>query len=319
MLASLLALIVGTLSATTNAPAKGHPIIIPTHFVENMVYARPVTRKGITLNFYTDSGGGILIYRGVVNRLHLHVIPRKLDGKQMEEVHLPEFQPGKEIPPPLGHDSKLIVVPDKTRLEPRLSGLLGQEWFAERVWTWDYPGHRLLWRAEGDLPDIPAEHRVALGFPTDKKGERYPSLSFARIQATVDGEVIDLLFDTGANTVLSDSAVAAVHDGHGAHRATSFIVESILKLWHTKHPDWRFIEHGEKGSGHAMIEVPSLTVAGYQTGPVWFTARPDGNLEQWMSQWMDKKVYGALGGSALYGFRITVDYPNATAYFERPK
>jgi hypothetical protein len=32
----------------------------------------------------------------------------------------------------------------------------------------------------------------------------------------------------------------------------------------------------------------------------------------------DKQVEGALGGSALRYFRVTVDYPNAAAAFERP-
>jgi hypothetical protein len=36
-----------------------------------------------------------------------------------------------------------------------------------------------------------------------------------------------------------------------------------------------------------------------------------------MSTAMDLPVQGALGGSALKYFRITVDYPNATALFER--
>jgi hypothetical protein len=36
-----------------------------------------------------------------------------------------------------------------------------------------------------------------------------------------------------------------------------------------------------------------------------------------MAQWMDRKLDGALGGSAFPSFRITIDYPNATATFER--
>ena len=53
-------------------------------------------------------------------------------------------------------------------------------------------------------------------------------------------------------------------------------------------------------------------------GPVWFTRRPDPSFHQFMSQYMDKQVEGALGGSALKFFRVTVDYPNAVAAFERP-
>jgi hypothetical protein len=60
-----------------------------------------------------------------------------------------------------------------------------------------------------------------------------------------------------------------------------------------------------------------LSVGGYSVGPVSFTARPDKNFDR-ISQWMGKTVHGALGGSAFKFFRITVDYPNATAYFEKP-
>jgi len=66
-----------------------------------------------------------------------------------------------------------------------------------------------------------------------------------------------------------------------------------------------------------MIEVPSIQVAGFTVGPVWCTRRADANFHKWMSQWMDRRIDGALGGSALRYFRITVDYPRAMAAFER--
>jgi hypothetical protein len=77
------------------------------------------------------------------------------------------------------------------------------------------------------------------------------------------------------------------------------------------------VENADGVSGSTMIEVPIVTVAGYQVGPVWFTARPDKQFDEWMSQWMDKKIHGALGGSIFQYFQITVDYPNAMAYFEK--
>ena len=39
------------------------------------------------------------------------------------------------------------------------------------------------------------------------------------------------------------------------------------------------------------------------------------NLLRYMVQWMHKKVEGALGGSALQYFRITVDYRRGLAFF----
>lgn len=66
-----------------------------------------------------------------------------------------------------------------------------------------------------------------------------------------------------------------------------------------------------------MIEVPKISVAGYPVGSVWFTRRPDKNFHEYMSQWMDKKVEGALGGNALRQFRISIDYQRAVAVFEK--
>jgi hypothetical protein len=46
--------------------------------------------------------------------------------------------------------------------------------------------------------------------------------------------------------------------------------------------------------------------------------RPDRNFHEYMSQWTDRRIEGALGGSALRYFRVVVDYPNAIAIFDRP-
>jgi hypothetical protein len=303
--------------APSDRPSKTHPVTIPTQVVENMFYAHAVTNDGVELNFYTDSGGMALIWRRTVDQLHLTTIKVHAGDEDFEQVKLPAFLPGKGIPLPLGSDGKFVVNSDEKSLAilgDDVSGMLGQNWFADRVWTWDYPGRKLLWRAEGDLPDVSTEHRIQLGFPAyqGKRGTNFP-----RIQATIDGEVIDFLFDTGATTVLTDSAMKIIHDGHAAHRAASFINQSILDRWHTKHPDWKMVENADGVSGSTMIEVPIVTVAGYQVGPVWFTARPDKQFDEWMSQWMDKKIHGALGGSIFQYFQITVDYPNAMAYFEK--
>lgn len=75
------------------------------------------------------------------------------------------------------------------------------------------------------------------------------ALNFPRVPVTIDGETLDLLFDTGA---------------------ASFIAASAFEKWRAKHPNWRVIERAENGSGEAMIEVPQVTIAGYtaRRGPV---------------------------------------------------
>ena len=77
------------------------------------------------------------------------------------------------------------------------------------------------------------------------------------------------------------------------------------------------IEHADSTLDMPMIEVPIVSIAGKRVRPVWFTMRPDRNLHELMSQWMDVRVDAALGGSALRRFRVTVDHPRALARFER--
>lgn len=155
---------------------------------------------------------------------------------------------------------------------------------------------------------------MPLGFKCDVSGKH--ETDFPRISAGIDGERLDLLFDTGAQTYLSSAGQNLLKLDSG-QRAASFITTSISSKWRKNHPDWRYIEKAEQETGAAMIEVPQVDVGGYSVGPVWFTIRPDSAFHEYMAQWMDKPVEGALGGSALHYLRVTIDYPNAKAYFER--
>lgn len=141
----------------------------------------------------------------------------------------------------------------------------------------------------------------------------------------MDGEVLDFLFDTGATGQLTDAALNIVDDENEAIRGASFITQTMYDKWRARHPEWRIIEKADRygvdqpkrfGNG-AMIQVPYVEIAGIKSGPVWFTTRPDSNFHDYMSQWMDKRVEGALGGSALKYFSIIIDYPNSTAYFKK--
>ncbi|HEX4966137.1 MAG TPA: hypothetical protein VF173_35340 [Thermoanaerobaculia bacterium] len=308
----LFLLTISLAGALLAAEAPRGVVEMPVVYSENRFFVVPVTATGEALRLYTDSGGGLFLLAGAAKRLGL---PTQTVGEGQEKVDavtLPAFRPGASIPPPLGNGGRLYLFPDeqvKRGAPEPMDGMLGQAWFAGRVWTWDYPGKRLLWRTEGELPAVAAEHRVTLGFKTGKDGE---GLAFPRISVTLDGETLDLLFDTGATVFLSPEALAKLDDHGPATRGTSFIAAVHFDRWRQKHPGWRVIENADLGvKGEPMIEVPAVTVAGYTVGPVWFTRRPDPNFHQLMSQFMDRQVEGALGGSALKFFRVTVDYPHA--------
>lgn len=242
----------------------------------------------------------------------------KSENAKDEAVDFPVFQTEFSIPAPLGSGGKLFWLERKKgeELFSNYDGMLGQAWFANRIWTFDYPKKTLLlWNNAPNLIENESTHKVKLGFRVSGNGKR--ALNYPRIQVEIDGEILELLFDTGATTFLTKQALDKLATGGAAERATSFITDSTFEKWRRKHPKWRIIEKAESTTGEAMIEVPEITIAGYRVGPIWFTRRADKNFHEYMSKFMDKKVEGAIGGNALRYFRITVDYPNATAVFEK--
>ena len=292
-------------------PRVGAPVALPAVCIEGRFHVRPRTRDGTVLSFLTDTGGALLIAPRTVERLGLPVT--HLDG-QTDAVAMPAFAPDAAIPAPAGA-VPLLVVP--AALESRLDGdgLLGARWFAGRAWTFDYRAGALWQRAPGDLPPHAPSQRVALGFQVGADGRR--TTDFPRITVEVAGRPLDLLLDTGATVALSPSALARLRDGRPAWRATSFIAASVFESWRKDHPEWRVLEDADvHDGGHPMIEVPAVTIAGHTVGPVWFTRRGDRNFHDFMSSMMDRRVDGALGGSALQYFRVTVDYTAAVAVFE---
>ena len=97
---------------------------------------------------------------------------------------------------------------------------------------------------------------------------------------------------------------------------TSFISASIFENWKTQNPSWAVIEKAESNTGESMIKVPKVMIAEQVTGPVWFTRRADNNFHKFMSSMMDKKIDGALGGSALQYFELVIDYIDESAYLK---
>jgi hypothetical protein len=62
-----------------------------------------------------------------------------------------------------------------------------------------------------------------------------------------------------------------------------------------------------------MIRVPTIEIGSQKIGPVWFTERPNRSFHDFMSQYMDQPIDGALGGSAWRYGTLIIDYPRARA------
>src|SRR5689334_10807367 len=300
-------------------PKKGQPVVIPTRFVGNLFRVVPITTDDVTLSLLADSAGGLFLYEDAVERLKLTpVIVQGDNGNSLRVVSLPAFKAEHSIPEPLGSsfEYKVFVFPRTRKIESSLEprdGILGQQWFAGRVWTFDYPGKKLLWQAAGDVPAHEKNHEVRFGFKTSGSGRRLNN--FARLPVEVDGETLDFVLDTGATNVVSEEQKKLLGDDLPLERATSFFFRSVYEKWHKNHPEWRVFDNMKTLTGGAMIEVPELSIGGYKVGPVWFTVQSDVGFQEVMRPLMDKPIVGALGGSALHYFRLTVDWPNGVAVF----
>lgn len=310
------ALMSGPVAAQDAVGDSTRLVELPVRYAEDRYFVTPVLESGDTLLLYTDTGGGTnMLWPATVERLGLGGEWLRQGGDSARLVTLPAMLPDAAIPlpsapPPLG--SGFLVIPPEGFSEG--DGFLGRTWFADRVWLFDYPG-RSLSLVQGRAPALAPEHRVPLGFQTDSAGRR--TTHFPRVTAVVDGDSLDLLFDTGATISLTAAALATLDDGGPAQRGTSFITQSVFTEWRDAHPDWRVVDSADMLGNAPMIEVPRVTIAGHEVGPVWFTMRPDRAFHEWMAQWMDRPLDGALGGSALRYFRVLVNYPGAYAVFER--
>jgi hypothetical protein len=294
--------------------------VIPAEFRNDRVFLVARSNGQPVLTFFTDTGGGWnAISSSAASRLGLGTIGsiENEEGNgppRYSLVAFPAVVMDAGLPPPkIDRSMKggLVVVED---LQSFGDGFLGSGWFADRVWEIDYVAKSFKLLSGIDLRD--ASHRVPLGFHHGADGKR--DLDFPRVSVTIDGEAIDMLLDTGASAKLTATSAARFNLPIATEIGTGFIVKSIFDKWVAKHPDWSVIPAADGTSNAPMIEVPTVTIAGLAAGPVWFTQRRDKDLHDFMSPMMDKTIEGALGGSALKYFRMTLDYPAAVAYFELP-
>ena len=287
---------------------------LPSEFVHDRFVLTP-TVEGRTLRFFTDTGGGgNALSEDLAAKLSLPVKEIRADGKSIRVVPFPVFDAEASIPPPPPHfmGGRLMLAPIE-RIHERVEGFLGGRWFADRVWEFDYPAQRIALLGGKDDPKGTC---VPLGFQK-RQGKR--TMHFPSIDLTVDGEVLPMLFDTGATAQATEvsAPIFGVKPGEGF--GTSFIEHDVFERWLEAHPKWRVLENADqKGEQQRrMIEVPAVTIADHTVGTVWFAEQPPGSFQKYMSSMMDRPVWGALGGSALRYFRVVVDYPGSRACFFR--
>ncbi len=300
--------------------AHAEDAVLPSEYDQDRFFVVPVIAGGERIRLLTDTGGGVLFFDDAAMRLKLSVSGVSLSDYKGMAAKFPEFEPGKEVPAPKTEGDVVPIAPGPVRmrlswLTKDIDGIIGQGWFGDRVWTLDYPAHKLTFHPDGKAPSSDKAHRVDLGFRKNEKGQR--ATHYPRIEISIAGQTYDVLLATGSTVAVTAGALKVLDDGGSAIRATCLISTTIFDQWKKEHPEWRIVPNAEEGSGEPMIEVPELTIAGYTVKNIWFTQRPDNNFSEHFSNWTDKPVVGAIGGNVLKAFRVVLDYPAAAAWFEK--
>lgn len=283
---------------------------VPADFVHGRVWLTP-RLAGQPLRFFTDSGGGFnAVSADVVARLGLPITTTE----NVDTVAWPLFDIGFTPPGPPAHflDGRLVVV-DATKIAGK-DGFLGGRWFADSVWEFDY-GAGTLHRLTDFRPSGADGEPVSLGFQTDSEGKR--TMHFPSIDVTIDGEVLPMLYDSGATLTTTAASGPIFGVEPGTEVGIGFIEASVLDRWSAAHPKWRVVESADGiGDGSArIIQVPKVEIGGHAVGPSWFAERRDGTFREYMAGMMDRPTLGAIGGSTLRHFRVVLDYPRSSAYF----
>ncbi len=291
---------------------------LPTEFSHNQIYLTPQLTNDHTLRIFTDTGGGWNAMRQSLYKQYqwpTDVITE--NGQSMEMAALPAFKAGASIPGPGINNAlngKVFVVDDVelTKLD-QIDGFLGGRWHAEKVLSFNYLTQQMHLLAKANELDLTQFNKIKLGFQKNAQGNY--TMAFPSLNIKVKGQVIPVLFDTGASAYLSDNAKKQLKVT-ASKVGTSFMAASVFDKWRSENPDWPVIDGADRMAKEAMILVPEVEIDGKKVGPVWFTRRQDKNFHQFMSSMMDTQVDGAIGGSLLQYTHIVVDYPNEVAYIK---
>ncbi len=291
--------------------------ILPTEFESNRIILVPKLSDGKTIRFYTDTGGG---WNAISQELHQQYdwpeITKTADGEQFVLTRMPKFQENSTIP--LGGinnfmEGNLFIVPkEKLSIGGNVDGFLGGRWHAEKIIRFNYLTQTMSVLESLKEVKLSGLKKLNLGFQKDSDNNY--TTAFPRIEIEVAGRKLQMLFDTGATSSLTEVAMEQINSS-SKYIGTSFIAASVFDEWRSKNPNWLVLNSGEEGTGEPLIQVPIINIAEQNVGPVWFTRRADHSFYEYMSSMMDEKIDGALGGSGLQYFDIIVDYIGETAYF----
>jgi hypothetical protein len=312
------------------------PYLVPSMFIEGeRFYVKLPIENGDTIIAFGDTGGGnSMMLPSTVAKKHFQsklnmgllkgIMPVHyiLFKNLVTDTSFPQPNPLRSfiirhpfsrvtepslVIPPMDDEMKLI-----TQSMPNMEIFLGQNFFMGKAWTIDYI-HQNIWvntpLTENDKSNPNVQK---IGF---KKNNNHENIfGHASMFIEVNGEIIEVLFDTGATLTLSDYGKKELNTS-AKTIGGSFIATSIFDKWRKEHPEWKYYPKADMNND--VIEVPIVKIGGNEVGPVLFAKRPDENWSNGMINTMDKVVKGAIGGSGLKYLKVTIDYNLELIKFEK--
>jgi hypothetical protein len=281
---------------------------MPAVFSAGRVFVTPAAAAdGQELKFWVDSDGSGFLFEDIAKRYDTLTTP----AGAMQQARLPALEVQRSIPPLADHHDalpimqRLAVASDP--LFQGLAGQLGASWLQGRVWTFDYRLGKLQWRCDGTEPRHAKSDEIGLSFAADADGKLLGGVAYPQLQVDVDGNPSAAALDTGASVALSQTGLAAIHDGGAAVRGTSFAKRELVARWHSQHPRWRYATGVGQSAGVDALLVPSVTAGNVRFRNVWFATRPGDDVFE------GENVEMKIGATAFDQAALTIDYQRRVA------
>lgn len=320
----------------TSNQNKSKACIVPSKFIEGeRFYIKLPLKNGDTILGFGDTGGGnSMMLPSTIEKKNIQSIVKLgllksimpidyiLFNDLVNDNNFPQPYPLRSFIirhpfnrvsepylfiPPMDDELKFIV-----QSMPDMEVFLGQNFFMGKAWTIDYLKHTITVNTPIGETDKSNPNVQKIGFKKNNNQENifgHPSMFIE-----VNGEKIEVLFDTGATLTLSDNGKKNLNTKANTIGG-SFIATSIFDKWRKEHPDWKFYQKADMMND--IIEVPIVKIGNNEVGPVLFAKRPDENWSNGMINTMDKVVKGAIGGSGLKYLKVTIDYNSELIKFEK--
>jgi len=308
-------------------------ILLNSRFEHGRVFVEYPARDGTPFECLADTCAGLVLNENVVAIFNLPktaftAFPGTEHETKGDAVPLPAIIDPTAFPMPRGPrrltkshatasvpEGHALVSPAEGHLA---SGLLGECWFGNRVWTIDYMKKEFWWHPLDQPPHqfISGAVSLPMYFQCDTEGRRLAS--FPVIEVELDGAAVPMLLDTGLTNHLTDSALVELNDGLPSVRSGSFINISLLHSLKAKHPHWRILRDTYKRFYSGMMQVESVRAGNVELGPIWFTALQD-NAHTYDPDFQGRRPQGLLGGNAFQSCVLTLDYVRGIAHLQPPR